>query len=102
MIIMRKVLILCTVALVVAQKATYENYKVFQIATPRQIQVNLLNQFEENGVSKTFYFHFFKRKKTSKNKLKYIMFAHMLYIFYDVFYYKNLSIFRDSNIYHIR
>lgn len=50
---MWKLIILCMVSLVVAEKATFENYKVFKIATTTQKQADLLKQLTEisDGVS---------------------------------------------------
>jgi len=70
MIIMWKIIILYTiVGLVSAEQATFDNYKVFKIATTTQMQVKLLNQLAEipDGVSK------FLSIKTSKHKLIYFM-----------------------------
>jgi len=57
------------VGLVSAEQATFDNYKVFKIATTTQMQVKLLNQLAEipDGVSK------FLSIKTSKHKLIYFM-----------------------------
>lgn len=53
MIIMWKIIILCTVGLVTAEQATFENYKVFKIAATTQEQTDFLNQAEIlDGVSK--------------------------------------------------
>lgn len=56
--IMWKLIILCMVGLVAAEEATFENYKVFQIATTTQKQADLLNQLADlsDGVS-TFFKH---------------------------------------------
>lgn len=54
---MWKTIILCTVvSLVAAEKATFDNYKVFKIAATNQTQAELLNQLAEvpDGVSKYF------------------------------------------------
>ncbi|KAL0101516.1 hypothetical protein PUN28_018972 [Cardiocondyla obscurior] len=44
---MWKLILFCTVGLVAAEQATFENYKVFKIATATQAQANLLNQLAE-------------------------------------------------------
>jgi len=68
-IIMWKIIILCTIVdLVSAEQATFDNYKVFKIPTTTQAQVELLNQLAEipDGVSKFLI-------KTNKYKLIYFM-----------------------------
>jgi len=67
-IIMWKITLYMIVGLVSAEQATFDNYKVFKIATITQTQVELLNQLAEipDGVSKFLI-------KTSKRKLIYFM-----------------------------
>lgn len=54
---MSKIIVLCTIlCLVAAQKATFNNYKVFRIIPTTETQVNKLQQLEAipDGVSRFF------------------------------------------------
>lgn len=53
---MWKIIVLCTVCLTAAQKATFNNYKVFRIIPTTEAQINKLHQLEaiHDGVSRSF------------------------------------------------
>lgn len=60
---MWKVIVLCTIlGLAIAQKARFNNYKVFRIIPNTEAQVEILRQLEEvpDGVSKSFPSQIFK------------------------------------------
>jgi len=78
-IIMWKLIILCMVGLVAAEEATFENYKVFQIATTTQEQADLLNQVADLSDGFSFW------KSPSVNKQAELMVApHKLPEFYEL------------------